>query len=87
MLDFAARHFFCRFWTLQPHGGGGESHKRRVQVAREAFGKVGKGDLVFFTKGGGCACLRGRRACLNQVRWASLFTVGVVVKARATFGW
>ena len=37
---------------LKPHGRGGGSHRRRVEVATEAFGKVGKGDLVFFAKGG-----------------------------------
>ena len=80
-VRFCSATLFCRFWMLQPHSGGGKSRRRWVEVVREAFGKVGKGDLVVFANGGGCACLKGGRACLNQVWWASLLAVDVVVKA------
>ena len=46
-VRFGSAPLFCRFWTLQPHGRGSGSHRRRVEVAREDFRKVGKGDLFF----------------------------------------
>ena len=32
---------------LQPHCGRGGSHNKRLEVAREALGEVGKRDLFF----------------------------------------
>ena len=69
---FCSAVLFSRFWTLQPHGGGGGNDRRRLEAARELGEKCQNGIWFVLLRGVGVHVQGGENACLNRVWQASL---------------